>query len=523
MDETNHDQRPRASLRGKGSEILLGRQSGALSDAEETQPELAHPDRAPVPAKGVDASSLSLTPEETEALLDFSPVSPAYEAALPLPVIEQVPPPPASEEPPVPTEEESLPAWWEEDPPGEALLDLGAGASDWWPGLEETDDTPLEDVEPDEMLAEMVESGEDLPGIAPLLDIETGVHGAWPLAERSADMFTQEDELPYCAEPQLDDLVPSRPEAWSDALDNAPPVESVELPVIFTRLKSFRERAADEDEGGVSIPEVTETEKTEVPVISDPFASVPQRQASDRLFEKTNRPDRDLLKMLVDDEHIRRLAQQIEALQEELAQNVYSDRGAADEYQKELLRASGLLTASRSHYDDARAIVYRVRTDMNRQRKIQADIMRYRPLLLNYYIGWGVALVVLFLLRELFTGVTEAVGVDAFAALYYPMLFGIVGALISGYLTLERHTTRLRDFDPIHISWYLFNPLLGGVMGLLMFLLASIANGDLLQQTASEPERAITYLLCVVAGMNQNNVLHQLNDLLDRFGRSSKR
>ncbi len=214
---------------------------------------------------------------------------------------------------------------------------------------------------------------------------------------------------------------------------------------------------------------------------------------------------------------------QIEALQEELAQNVYSDRGAADEYQKELLRASGLLMASRANYDDARAIVYRVRTDMNRRRKIDADIRRYRPLLLNYYVGWGIALVVLFLLRELFTGVTEAVGVEVFAALYYPMLFGIVGAMISGYLTLERHTTRLRDFDPIHISWYLFNPLLGGVMGLLMFLLASIANEDLLQRTASDGERAITNLLCVVAGMNQNNVLRQLNDLLDRFGRGSKR
>jgi hypothetical protein len=60
-------------------------------------------------------------------------------------------------------------------------------------------------------------------------------------------------------------------------------------------------------------------------------------------------------------------------------------------------------------------------------------------------------------------------------------------------------------------------------MGLLMFLLASIANEDLLHNTASDAERAITYLLCVVGGMNQNNVLRQLNDLLDRFGRSGKR
>jgi hypothetical protein len=521
VDDKNHEQRPRASLRGKGREILLGQQSGEPPDIEQTLPEAIPPDRAPVQAKGVDASSLSLTPEETEALLDFSPVSPAYEAALPLPTPATVPPAPAREEPPVPVQEESPPAWWEDEPRGEALIELDTGAPDWWPDTDATSGEAAEDDEFAEMPAD-IESDDGFSASVPPVDAAVGVQGAWPLAERSAEMIAQGDDLPYYAAPQVDALAPTGPEAWSDALANASPIESVKPPVMFARLKRFTERATDEDEGGLVVPEGAETEKTAVPGISDPFEPVLQRQASEALFERTNKPDQELLKMLVDDGRIRKLSQQIEALQEELAQNVYSDRGAADEYQKELLRASGLLMASRANYDDARAIVYRVRTDMNRQRKVQADIMRYRPLLLNYYIGWGIALVVLFLLRELFTGVTEAVGVGTFAALYYPMLFGIVGALISGYLTLERHTTRLRDFDPIHISWYLFNPLLGGVMGLLMFLLASIANGDLLQQTASEPERAITYLLCVVAGMNQNNVLRQLNDLLDRFGRGSK-
>ncbi len=87
MDDKNHEQRPRASLRGKGREILLGQQG--LPDEVETPPESSPPER--VPKGPVDASSLALTPEETEALLDFSPVSPAYETALPLPADEAVP------------------------------------------------------------------------------------------------------------------------------------------------------------------------------------------------------------------------------------------------------------------------------------------------------------------------------------------------------------------------------------------------------------------------------------------------
>jgi hypothetical protein len=493
VDNANHEQRPRASLRGKGREILLGQQSDALPEVEETTPETSRPDR--VSAGRVDASSLSLTPEETEALLDFSPVSPAYETALPLPA------PPAQEPPPV-AEETASPAWWEEEVPGETE----AGAPEWWAGVE----------------SGAAGTGADLPVVAAPLSLDEDVHGALPLAERSLELIVRDDDLPYYAAPPVDRLIPPTPEAWSDAPGKQLALETFEPPEVFARLKRFREQTTDQDEGGLVMSDEA-AGRTATPGISDPFAPVAQRPTPEELFDTTSQPDQELLTMLVDDGRIRKLSRQIEALQEDLAQNVSSDRASADEYQKELLRASSLLMASRANYDDARAIVYRVRTDMNRRRKIDTDIMRYRPLLLNYYVGWGIALVVLFLLKELFAGVTEAVGVEVFAALYYPMLFGIVGALISGYLTLERHTTRLRDFDPMHISWYLFSPLLGGVMGLLMVLLASIVNEDLLRQSASETERAITYLLCVGAGMNQNNVLRQLNDLLDRFGRSSSK
>ncbi|RPJ02279.1 MAG: hypothetical protein EHM39_02190 [Chloroflexi bacterium] len=514
MDDATHEKRPRASLRGKGREILLGQEASDLAGGESTLPQ---PERPPVPSGSVDATSLALTPEEAAALLDFSPTSPAYEAALPPVRAESAPAAPAHEIEPSPAiPEDEPPAWWAEmpaepeayaAPPDFPPVDGAVDLADAWMDVEDTSgELPdaVETVDTRDMSADFVD----------------GVHGAVPLAERGAGQIADDDNVPYETALAVDDLVPIDPEAWSDVRMN-----QIEQPVAqtpFARLERFREQATTEDEGGLVVPEGT-VEQTDVPGISDPFEPSFQRPPSDALFARTDEPNQELLKMLVDDGRIRKLSQQIEALQEELAQDVYSDRGTADEYQKELLRASSLLLGSRANYDDARAIVYRVRTDMNRRRKIEFDIRRYRPLLLNYYVGWGIALVVLFLLRELFTGVTEAVGVEVFAALYYPMLFGIVGALISGYLTLERHTTRLRDFDPIHVSWYLFNPLLGGVMGLLMFLLASIANEDLLQQTASDGERAITNLLCVVAGMNQNNVLRQLNDLLDRFGRGSKR
>jgi hypothetical protein len=494
----NNEQRPRASLRGKGREILLGQRSGGepLSEAEKAE----SPSQSPSPQRPgrVDASALSLTPEETEALLDFSPPAPAFDAETPVPAEENAPVGTA-QEPSPPAPGDAWPDW----------VDAAAGgqdtAHDW---VERVDlGSAASSLAGSESGAFDTEPSSPTQPVAQRRNV-----GALPLAERGRASVQRQRELPYQARPEVEALIPREPERWPG-----------EYPGEMALADSAEEQdvEAEDSAGGLAAPGAVVVEEPETTGLPDPFQPVLKRETSRVLFEQTSPASKKLLDLLVDDDRIRKLAGQIEALHEELAQQTYADRTAADVFQKELLQASSLLLASRQNYDDARAVVYRIRTDMNRQRKIYADIMRYRPLLLNYYSGWGIALIVLFLLKALFTGVTDAVGVGVVSALYYPMLLGVGGALVSGYLTLERHTTRLRDFDPIHISWYLFNPLLGGVMGLLMFLIASIANEDLLQETATKPEYAITYLLCVVAGMNQNSVLRQLNDLLKRFSKDT--
>lgn len=534
MDELSKPEpRPRASLRGKGREILLGEQAESVQPSKVT-PVSAQPVPLPELPGHVDPAALKLTPDETETLLDFSPDSPAYAASFPLE-------PAASSAPSARSDPASGPevapddvlANWMRDETGsdEALhrevpsVPATPGSivpEDWAvkPGTPWAEDERFEEAadtltwpadarrEPEEHETLAAPSGE-----GPTENAKAVIGDALPLAEREPiPRRAQEDEF-YQAHSDVEALIPQEPEHWQGPL----PLESEE-PVHEPAAKD-QAPAAEKGAGGSSAAEA-EPES----VLVDPFLAdnkEVKRPSARTLFDDTKRTDRGLLGLLVDDDRIRRLSQQIEALQEDLALNVYGDRRTADTYQKELLQASGLLMSSRENYDDARAIVYRIRADMNRQRKVESDIRRYRPLLLNYYIGWGIALIVMFLLKALFTGVTEAVGVEAASALYYPMLLGIGGALVSGYMTLERHTTRLRDFDPLHISWYLFNPLLGGVMGLLMFLLASIANDDLLRGTANDAENAITYLLCVVAGMNQNSVLRQLNDLLKRFNKGN--
>lgn len=257
--------------------------------------------------------------------------------------------------------------------------------------------------------------------------------------------------------------------------------------------------------------------------VGDPFPPNVPRHDSKWLFPPSASPDSALLVRLVPDAMVVGLWQEIEALHQRLIEAVRGDRCNTDIHQKELLEASELLLQSRANYDNARARVMRIKADLSRQEKVERDIARYRPPLLRYYLIWGAAwaLAMTFgpaLLAQ--AGGSEVLNVPV---VFYPVMFGVLGALVSGYLTLDRHTTHLRDFDPLHVSWYLFNPPLGAVMGLLMLLLYAIVNQDVIEPGAAEPmEQAVVWLLCALAGMNQHAVLRHMFRLLDRLASGGK-
>lgn len=463
MEASNHEPRRRASLRGKGRAILLGERTLPTDMAGDTSAALP----AERSAEPLDPAALRLTPEEMRALFDISAPLPGLDEALPVLPADRRAAPPAEPEPGIPPRR--TPEQRARSAADEFLTDL----PDWSapPGL--ADDVP-------------VIMGRPKPGHS-----SAAQGDAPPLAERESRPLSTVQEAAYQPRAEVEALTPPSPETWSSApaprAAEPPPVS----PVSVAEPLPARDIPAEPPVAAGVLP------------APEPVSGAPEAAAS-----------------AVDDERFRRLARQIEALQEDLARHPTRDPQVNDGYQQELAQADRLLSSSRANYDTVRATVYRIRTEITRQRKIEADIARYRPLLLNYLVGWVIALVVLFLLKALFAGVGEAVGVPVVAALYYPLLFGIAGALLTGYLTLERHTTRLRDFDPIHISWYLVNPLLGGVMGLLMFLIATLANQDLLHERASDAEVGITYLLCVIAGMNQTPVLRALHEVMRRVGRS---
>jgi hypothetical protein len=256
----------------------------------------------------------------------------------------------------------------------------------------------------------------------------------------------------------------------------------------------------------------------------DPFGEREIRRPARDIFQPGSLvPDQELLRLFVDDNRLRELFELIEALQEEIVENVRGERGNTDTYQEELLEASNLLMQSRENYDEARAIVYRVRADLNRERRVDEDIRRFRPLINNIYIGMGIFVAVLAGLGELFISVADSVGVPWIGQGYYPALAGAVGALLFGVRTLRAHTTTYRDFDPSHVDWYIMNPLLGMVSGFLLYLFLLATSVTSVSSTTFEINgaRPLILLAAVAVGYNQNVVISLLDTARQRLAPSN--
>ena len=246
------------------------------------------------------------------------------------------------------------------------------------------------------------------------------------------------------------------------------------------------------------------------------------RPSADDLFGQSRElaPDRALLARLVTDERLDALWDELHQAQDEVLQRVQGDRTLANSYQQELLEATALLLQNRANYDDVRSILYRVRADLAREDKVRRDIRRYKPQVLAYILLAFVLWLVLMTLEPLFRQfMAEVVGLEALGLIYHPTLFGMLGGIVNAYFTLNKHTIQQQDFDPNHISWYLMNPVIGLIMGLLMTLVfgtgivSTIGIGvlDANQSQMLGQYPFLLWVLCFLAGYNQNVVLRLLN------------
>ena len=360
-----------------------------------------------------------------------------------------------------------------------------------------------------------------------------------PLTKPAFGEFAREEAVPLGEDDQeivnlsmaalhrsaLDTITPTEPETLSEeylfdeaeeefdeALETAEDIDDV----LEAEIPEDIEHVLEAEEEDFYPEEVEPMPSTDLMVAADERQI---RRPDSEILPGSVVPDEELLHLFVDDNRLRELFELIEALQEEVVESVRGERRQSDTYQDELLQASNLLMQSRENYDEARAIVYRIRADMNRDRRVERDIARFRPLITSIYIGMAIFVAVLALLGQLFISVIDSAGAPWIAQGYYPALAGAVGALLFGWRSLGRHTTIDHDFDPTYVTEYIIIPLKGLAFGFLCYLLllgttVSPLNSNTIEITGIAP---ITLILACLVGYNQNVVSALLDSVRQRL------
>jgi hypothetical protein len=124
-------------------------------------------------------------------------------------------------------------------------------------------------------------------------------------------------------------------------------------------------------------------------------------------------------------------------------------------------------------------------------------------------------------------GMTEATVAQLFP-LWNTMMWGGIGGVVGALYHLWWHISDRQDFDREYFMWYLVQPIMGLVLGGIVFLL--LAGGLLIlqvnltdTQNTNTARQLLPYLLAVLSGFRQNFVYEQFDRVIALFTPASRK
>lgn len=219
------------------------------------------------------------------------------------------------------------------------------------------------------------------------------------------------------------------------------------------------------------------------------------------------------------------LHQQIDNLYKQVATEFSTPIANADHMLTLLQEARQILIESPANYVAAEYRMVQVRTQIARTTESREQARTYAPRILGYQVGW----LAVFLLGLVFAApltafftrsgsITGATANDLFP-FWNTLMWGGVGGIVGALYALWWHVSDQQDFDRQHMMWYLVQPIMGLVLGGIVFLLLS--GGFLLLEVkptdTNAGARLVPYLIAVLAGFRQNFVYAQLDRLMALF------
>ncbi len=123
-----------------------------------------------------------------------------------------------------------------------------------------------------------------------------------------------------------------------------------------------------------------------------------------------------------------------------------------------------------------------------------------------------------FISKHLVGTTTGALSVMVYADFWASIMWGGIGGLIGAMYHLWWHVSKLEDFDKSYTMWYIVQPVMGAILGGLMYLV--MAAGFLAMNIVPQEKdviHALPLVLAAIAGFRQLYVYELLDRLVKSF------
>ncbi len=329
--------------------------------------------------------------------------------------------------------------------------------------------------------------------------------------------------------------MPAAPGSYSSGGYTAPPVTNIPPPSTATGAPSLSApRPGPIETEGLSSEAVQTLSAFGAALPDDPASFRPQQQFPDhqitvreeKQVELDKAQQQEILQFLGN--RPTTLFEEIEKMHGEVAQKLSANKSDVNFALDTLLDANNIIIEKPYQYEEALYRVALVKTMLVRRERLSRA--SYGPV--GYFVLiYGIASVVLSI-WGIFAGLSldfvTMVGSELgpiFQAIFLSGLAGLMGGAVEILWRLYFRVSIKQDFDPQYLMYYIVKPVLGFVLGLVMYFLIAVGTtvltpgGDTstLPAAGATTGFVLTMLLGFVAGYRQESVFDMIYVLIKKI------
>lgn len=218
------------------------------------------------------------------------------------------------------------------------------------------------------------------------------------------------------------------------------------------------------------------------------------------------------------------LFNEILALHNEVSIQLNSNSKDASFALETLRQANNYIIEDPRQYDEALYLVALVKTMLERRRRLSKWSYRLGLFILLYGVLFTVACIGGFFAPINFEVLLDSELGPIFQAIWFSGLAGGIGGAVEVLWRLYYRVSIKQDFDPQYLMYYLVKPILGFVLGLVMYFTISVVTalgGSTLPQAGTNTGFVFTILLGFIAGYRQEVVFDLIYNVMKKIAPES--